>query len=514
MKRTDELTKLIGSLSKSEKRYISLAIKQQKSSKAHHQLFQAIEKNGDSLDMYDKIPVNHLPVVKNYLYNSILKNLRNFHSESTTHVRIGEILIDIDILHRKKLTDQVRKRLDKLKKLVETENLELQLLYYMLERHLAGLLFNDTSENNLSQVHKKQRELVKQIDNLYEYNGLNDKLRYFLEKKGEIRSKADEKFIRDMTEEALFANVKNALSRKAKINYHATLGMCYYLLADYEKALLQLDEEAEIYAPNMDTNERDLFFYIVILNNKAGILWGLKKYAEAFNTVKKISPQTVLKNSKLKLSTISLLKLELMFYEKLMVFYADTANFEHCIKLIPLIDEKIKEYDKRPPQIYVHPLNYNFAYVCFAAGNYKQTLRYLERIFSYNKEELEIREDIYCFAKILYVLVHYELGTEDLPNYLVRSTHRFLSGRERIYKVEEAILSFIKNKLLKYPSANLLANDLKMLKEKLELVTLDTKEKKAFQYFDFIAWADSKISGRPFIELLKRKRYHPLPFIN
>jgi len=514
MKKTDELTKLIASLSKSEKRYISLAIKQQKSSKAHHQLFQALERNGDALGGYDKIPVNHLPVVKNYLYNSILKNLRNFHSESNAHVRIGETLIDIDILQRKKLTDQVRKRLDKLKKLVESENLELQLLYYMLERHLAGLLFNDTSENNLSQVHKKQRELIKQIDNLYEYNELNDRLRYFLEKKGEIRSKADEKFIRDMIAESLFTNVKKALSRKAKINYHATLGMCYYLLADYKNALLQLDEEAEIYAPNMDTNERDLFFYTIILNNKAGILWGLKKYTEAFNTVKKISPQIILKSSKLKLSALSFLKIELMFYEKLFFFYTDAANYEHCIKLIPVIEEKIKGYDKRPPQIYVHPLNYSFAYVNFAAGNYKQTLRYLERIFSYSKEDLEMRQDIYCFAKILYVLVHYELGTEDLPNYLIRSTHRFLSGKERIYKVEETILAFIKNKLLKYPSAKLLSDDLRILKEKLELITLDPKEKKAFQYFDFIAWVDSKMTGKPFIDLLKKKRYHPLPFID
>ncbi len=61
-----------------------------------------------------------------------------------------------------------------------------------------------------------------------------------------------------------------------------------------------------------------------------------------------------------------------------------------------------------------------------------------------NDKELNIREDIQCFARILNLLVHYELENYDLIEYIMKSTRRYLSNKNKLNKFELIILSYIR----------------------------------------------------------------------
>jgi len=149
--------------------------------------------------------------------------------------------------------------------------------------------------------------------------------------------------------------------------------------------------------------------------------------------------------------------------------------------------------------------NYYSAYTYFILGNYKLTLSYLRKILNYQKADTLLREDIYCYSKLLYLITHYEIQSGDLPSYLLKSTYRFLLQRNRIYGTEDAILSFIRNRLLKNTNPQLVTKNFVELRNKLEKISQNPHEKRIYEYFDFIAWLDSKITHRPFLEIMKAK---------
>ena len=72
------------------------------------------------------------------------------------------------------------------------------------------------------------------------------------------------------------------------------------------------------------------------------------------------------------------------------------------------------------------------------------------------------------------------------------SNHRFLDKRERLYKVETALLNFFQKTLPKIIGQKELVLAFKDLKKELEEIFKDPFERKALDYFDFISWLDSK----------------------
>ena len=111
-----------------------------------------------------------------------------------------------------------------------------------------------------------------------------------------------------------------------------------------------------------------------------------------------------------------------------------------------------------------------------------------------NDREIDIRPDIHCFARIFNLIVHYELGNDELLEYLGKSTSRLLTKRQRLYKVETALLNFFQKTLPKIIGQKELDLAFKDLKKELEQIFKDPFERKALEYFDFISWLESKIS--------------------
>ena len=101
---TDDLFRLIKSLTKSEKRYFKLFSGLQKGNKKYVSLFRAIERQ-ESYDenklkilFSDKTFTNQLSVSKIHLFNLLLKSLSLYHSDRTSDFRIREALNSIEVL--------------------------------------------------------------------------------------------------------------------------------------------------------------------------------------------------------------------------------------------------------------------------------------------------------------------------------------------------------------------------------------------------------------------------------
>ena len=125
MKPSNELYKLIKSLTKSEKRFFKLSSSLQSGDKNYLKVFDYIE----SQDEYDEEAIKkafknerfikHLPSEKNHLYKLILKSLRSYYSEESLSSILKQEIKNIEILYNKALYRECEKFIVRAKKIAQ-----------------------------------------------------------------------------------------------------------------------------------------------------------------------------------------------------------------------------------------------------------------------------------------------------------------------------------------------------------------------------------------------------------
>ena len=100
------------------------------------------------------------------------------------------------------------------------------------------------------------------------------------------------------------------------------------------------------------------------------------------------------------------------------------------------------------------------------------------------------------------LVLHFELGHFELVVYQSESTYRYLKKRNRVFKTEQALIRFFKRI---HHVDHEQPEPFQKLKDELLVLITEPLEKAPFEYFDFISWCDSKISGKPFGTLVREK---------
>ncbi|NJK98687.1 MAG: hypothetical protein HC905_30565 [Bacteroidales bacterium] len=68
-------------------------------------------------------------------------------------------------------------------------------------------------------------------------------------------------------------------------------------------------------------------------------------------------------------------------------------------------------------------------------------------------KKIEIRKDIQADVRIQNLIIHYELGNDELLEYLARNTKRYLESRENYFEFEKIIFGYF-NRILKKSDDN------------------------------------------------------------
>jgi len=509
VKETTDLHDIIHSLSMSEKRYISLSIMHQ-GDNTYLKLFRAIakQKEFDEIELREILKnekfIERLPKIKYFLYNFILRKLTSYYWSRNPDTFLNEMFIEVDILYKKNLYGQARKRMLKLKALAEeNEEYELLLQCYRWERRFSvNTSYRPKTARDRDAILHREIELIKNIELLSRFSALSDKFFIYIKTYGEVRKKADKEKIQEFLNDPMMKLEPEKLPPPAKIMFHHLHLQFHYYLQDYDRALEHIEKYLTALKPKISGSESTLKRYINGLINKALILGGFGRYSTAFATLDKMRNTIDSLAKKNQISEETTKTLDTGVYELEAELYMQSGQYNKIIDMIPVIEGFMKKYEGKLELEYVLFFNYIFACTQLIMGNYKQTILYLNRILNHTKGEITLREDLYCYCKIVYLIAHYEAGTEGLPDYLIKSTYRFLAQRNRLYKVETAILTFIKNKLLKNFKPATLTHSLQELKDNIVIITKDPYEKKILEYFDFVSWLESKISGRPFLDVI------------
>jgi len=330
------------------------------------------------------------------------------------------------------------------------------------------------------------------------YRRLWYKFYHFHHKYIVIRKKSELKILQEFMNDPLLKHVDQALSLDSKwifYNIHALYcGMTNDLAGQYNLRKKIVDQGEHNGIETSDT-------HLTALLNLASSQADLKKYDDFFHTIAKLRSIPL----KSKSSKAEVFQDTYLFTLQLHV-YIKTGKIEKGIALIDEIKNVSLEKIRSTTNPDIHfTLFYLIPYLYFILGKYDQSLGWLNKLL--NETDLEVRQDIHCFARILNLITHFELENLDLLKYQVKSTYRFLYKRKRLYKFETIILNFIRKKL---PKINIsvkkeLIDVFEKLRKEVIEISKEPFEQKALEYFDFISWLESKIENRPFMEVLKEK---------
>ncbi|MEO8666799.1 MAG: hypothetical protein ABI462_15010, partial [Ignavibacteria bacterium] len=221
-----------------------------------------------------------------------------------------------------------------------------------------------------------------------------------------------------------------------------------------------------------------------------------KKYDDALITIKKL--RSLKTNSPTMAARIFVTS-----YDTELNLYLKTGEFEKGIPLVNEIKsglERFKDKINKESQVL---FAYNISYLFFGLADYNNSLKWINLII--NDKELNIREDIQCFARILNLLIHFELGNYDLIEYIMKSTRRYLSNKNKLNKFELIVLNYVR-KLINVNTKDDRIFIYKEWKKELSAISDDILEIKAFEYFDFISWLDCNVKAKSFSEIVKEKK--------
>lgn len=180
------------------------------------------------------------------------------------------------------------------------------------------------------------------------------------------------------------------------------------------------------------------------------------------------------------------------------------GDFAGGVEMIENMGTDIDAFIEKMDNHYRIIFYYKISCLYFGNSQFHDAIRWLNKII--NLKDVDLREDIHSFARIMNLISHYEIGNTDLIEYYIKSLYHFLLKKEDLHQYQKSILLFLKA-LTRYPDASQLLSEFGKLRERLVPLTKTTYEKRAFIYFDMISWLDSKLdeTGRTVQEIIREK---------
>ena len=509
-KASDHLFKLIKSLTKPEKRYFKIySSRHTLGEKNNYQvLFDAIDKQKqyDEQAILNKFKgeafTRKFSIAKNRLYDAVLRSLDAYHANSSIDAQLKRLLHCAEILYKKSLYHQSFKLLRSAKKMAYKYEKHTTLLeIFMWEKMLIEKdNYTEIAEPELEEILNQDRLILEKIRNFSEFWNIKSQLFYILNRRGKARSFDELNNFKQIIDNVLLKSEDKALYHETKYLYFHIYSAYYFGTGDYSNSYKYLIKNVKHIEEHIDRYKEEPNVYFSVLTNTIYIGSQLKRYNEVFEYLEKL--RSLPEKMMIKQNEDLDIKLFSSAYSIELTLYAITGRFEKGLELVPIVEEGLKLYDAKINNVRKAFIYFNIAIIYLGAEDLSSALKWINRLL--NDIDIDKSEDLYCFGQILNLIIHLEMGHQRLIPYAMKSTQRYLKTRNRVYKFEEMVLKFI-GKALKIEDSEKLKGAYQELLVGFESLQKDNFEKTAFEYFDFISWAEHKISGEPLKDIIQRK---------
>lgn len=500
---SDDLFVLIKSLSKSEKRFFRLFAAKQSLGDAsdYLHLFDILDGMSTYDDnrlrlLVDERTARHLSQSKYYLYNTILRALSRFHAGSEVEFQIQELMQGARMLYDKRLFDQCRKVLHRAKKLALANDRDLYVLKILVEEYRLAILESHPTKTDerIDEIFEEMIRLSDRLASRNRYWRVQAKMYRLRTEIGDGRDERLRSKARQLLDDPVMADGESITDPTTKLFYLFAFDHYYDAVQDdeqtyeYRKKIVEFIESepsllgrtAERYIPALYNlcltaiQARRFDYFAHEFAKLEGAVADLRRRRQSFNDmhVRMLVPR--------------------MHIER-----GEFAAAKNCL------DEMREEFTtsrgglRRGFGVY---FEYLWAYVCFGVGDFVGALEWTNTIIG--RRQVESHEELHCYARILNLLVHYELGNLiELDSYLA-STVRFLTKHQRMQEFEELAVDLVR-RLCTAPDQDRITA---VLTKSVERLKDEKFHHRNFTYIDLLSWVQAKLEGKSFLDVVYRNR--------
>ena len=503
---TDSLFQLIQSMERAEKRNFKLYMTRNSASGNLKviQLFDALDK----MKQYDEavlllktksIQKQQLSNLKGHLYQEILTSIRLLKQGENIDLQLHEQLDFARILYNKGLYHQSLKILDRIKELARANN---QVTYIQqvlfLEKKIEGLHITRSMQDRAEMLCNEADETNARVAVISTLSNLSLLLYGWYIKHGHARNEADKAALDHYFEHPVFAESRYYKGFYERLYLYQCHCWYAFITQDFLPYYRYTQKWVDLFHAEPKMIEIETAHYIKGIHNLMSAHFDLRNYRKFNETIavfeQFIQTPVVQENQNNLIQTFTYLytaKLNKHFME---------GSFTKGLSLVPEIGEKLKEYELYLDRHRVLVFYYKIASLYFGSGDFEKSVDYLNKIIHL---KVDLRTDLQCYARLLHLIAHYELGNFEILEYLLKSVYRFMAKMQNLSTAEEAVFSSLRNAFRVSPKK--VKPLFEELLGKLNAMSDNPMENRAFMYLDIVSWLESKIQQKPVQTIIRQK---------
>ncbi|HRD56649.1 MAG TPA: hypothetical protein PK504_01310 [Ferruginibacter sp.] len=502
----DAVFQLIKSLEKSEKRNFKLFARRNSATENLKtiQLFDAL----DGITEYDEklilkkakgISKLQLSNVKANLYKQILSSLRLIKEEDNIDIHLHEQMDHARILYNKGLYLQSLKAIDKLKETARSYQQPTYLQQALFfEKKIEALYITRSIQNRADELLEESNKVSSEIIRVNTLSNLSLQLYSWYIHNGLARNPKDLKEVKQLFEKHLTVSANQLSSFYEKLYFYQSKCWYAFICRDFLNHFRYSKKWVTLFETSHGMIKAETALYIKGMHNLMSAYFDLQNHQKLSATIKQFEKFTETK-AVTQNENNRILAYQYLYTSKINLCFLQ-GRFTKGLHFVPFLEEMLKEYGLYLDTHRVLVFYYKIACLYFGSGNYDATIDYLNRIIH---QKGDLRTDLQCYARLLHLIAHYELGNFDLLEYLSKSVYRYMAKMENLSKVEEAIFKFLRRSFKVGTYA--IKSELERLFADLKIYERDPLESRAFAYLDVISWLESKINGVNVQDVIKEK---------
>jgi tetratricopeptide (TPR) repeat protein len=502
----DTLYQLVKSLEKSEKRNFKLYVTRNSSAENLKviELFDALDK----MNEYDEVVLlkktngikkQQLSNLKAHCYRQILSSLRSIRDDQNIDIQLHEQMGYARILYNKGLYLQSLKLLDRLKELARQHN---QVTFLMqaifFEKKIEALHITRSNENRATWLVSESEEVTERIHRINASSNLSLLLYDWYIRHGHARNKQDEAELDAFFVQHLPKGLVENKGFYEQLYVNQSYSWYAFIRQDFLMYYRYTTKWVELFQKHPEMIKVETLQYIKGLHNLLSAhfdLRNLEGFAKTLHYFEALEQMEVVQtNDNNRIQAFIYLQQARINHHFL------DGSFTAGLELIPYLEEKLEEYELQIDRHRILVFYYKIACLYFGSGDNERAIDYLQKIIN---RKVDLRTDLQCYARLLHLIAHYELGNFDLLEYLTKSVYRFMAKMGSLSVVEEEMFKFLRSALNFEPGS--LKEEFRKLLVKIKPFENDPRETRTFAYLDVISWLESKVDGLPVQEVIRRK---------
>ena len=503
---SDILFQLIKSLEKAEKRHFKLYIKRSSAKEDLKviQLFDAVDKlqDYDEKLLLKKLPgteKRQLYNLKTHLYKEILASLRLLKSADSIDLQLNELFDYAHILYKKGLFHQSLRILERAKETAKAnQKFNFLTMVIALEKRIESLHITRSMLGKMEELSNEANAISKHIDMVARLSNLALQLYGWFIKHGHVRNEKDETSIVQFMKDNLPVNAWEQTGFYEKLYLYQSYTWYAFIRQDFLMYYRYTQKWTDLFRSQPVMIRVETGHYIKGLHNLLNAHFDLRNFKRFQATLKEFEKfgetKRVVENDSFRIQAFIYIASAKINYHSM------TGTFKEGLPLVPGIEEKMNNYALFVDSHRILVLNYKIATLYFGSGDFDTSIDYLQKIIN---NHTDLRDDLQCYARLVHLLAHYELGNTEIMESLVRSVYRFMAKMDNLSVVEEEMLRFLRNSF--DVPAKKIKPELEKLLSKIKHLEKNRFETRSFAYLDIISWLESKVFEKPMSTIIHDK---------